>query len=252
MRSKIALFCDVEAEAVIPLLTMASIYEVPQMLEKEGLGDLVIRRLNLKELTRPPEMDEWCAAVAKLKREQPKVRIALVGKYVELHDAYMSVREALIHAGLYHDYEIDLDWVHREELERGKGLERLLTADGIVVPGGFGYRGIEGKIIAARIARENKIPYLGLCLGMQVMCIELARHTPGQPRTEQHRVRTVDHASRHRADAGSARYRGHRRHDAPGQLSLPLGTGNPSAFSVRRGGGLRTPPPPLRVQQCLS
>ncbi len=100
-----------------------------------------------------------------------------MGKYVELHDAYMSVREALIHAGLYHDYEIDIDWVHSEDLERGKSQDRLLQADGIVVPGGFGYRGIEGKIVAARIARENRIPYLGLCLGMQVMCIELARHT---------------------------------------------------------------------------
>jgi CTP synthase len=99
-----------------------------------------------------------------------------VGKYVELHDAYISVREALIHAGLWHDHEVEIDWVHSEDLEHGKSIDRLLATDGIVVPGGFGYRGIEGKIVAARIARENKIPYLGLCLGMQVMCIELARH----------------------------------------------------------------------------
>ncbi len=177
IREKVALFCDVDSEAVIPLLTARSIYEVPLMLENEGLGDLVVRRLGLTEMIQPPLLDEWSAAVAKLKAEQPKVRIALVGKYVELHDAYMSVREALIHAGLHHDHEIDIDWVHSEDLERGKSKERLLQADGIVVPGGFGYRGIEGKIVAARIARENRIPYLGLCLGMQVMCIELARHT---------------------------------------------------------------------------
>jgi CTP synthase len=176
VRNKVALFCDVDSEAVIPLLTMDSIYEVPLLLEREGVGDLVVKRLGLQELAQSPAMDGWGAAVAKLRREQPKVRIALVGKYVELHDAYMSVREALIHAGLHHDHEIDLDWVHSEDLERGKSIGRLLAADGIVVPGGFGYRGIEGKIVAANVARENQIPYLGLCLGMQVMCIELARH----------------------------------------------------------------------------
>jgi CTP synthase len=175
-RAKVALFCDVAPEAVISLLTVDSIYEVPLMLEAEGLGDLVVQRLGLTTAIRAPSMDEWCAAVAKLKSDQPSVRIALVGKYVELHDAYMSVREALIHAGLHHDYEIEIDWIHSEDLEKGKDTERLLQADGIVVPGGFGYRGIEGKIIAARIAREHQIPYLGLCLGMQVMCIELARH----------------------------------------------------------------------------
>lgn len=179
VRTKIALFCDVEPEAIIPLFTMASIYEVPQLLEQEGLGDLVVNRLGLQDLAHSPDMDEWSAAVAKLKRQQPKVRIALVGKYVEFHDAYMSVREALIHAGLHHDYEIDLDWVHSEDLEQGKSIDRLLAADGIVVPGGFGLRGIEGKIEAARIARMNRIPYLGLCLGMQVMCIELTRHIFG-------------------------------------------------------------------------
>jgi CTP synthase len=178
-RAKVALFCDVAREAVIPLLTAGSIYEVPLMLEDAGLGDLVVQRLGLTEMTHVPALDEWCAAVTKLKADQPSVRIALVGKYVELHDAYMSVREALIHAGLSHDYEIEIDWIHSEDLEKGKETERLLRADGIVVPGGFGYRGIEGKIIAARIAREHRIPYLGLCLGMQVMCIELARHVLG-------------------------------------------------------------------------
>jgi CTP synthase len=176
IREKVALFCDVERQAVIPLLTVDSIYEIPLRLENEGVGDLVVKKLKLKKHVTKPDLSDWVKPVRKLKSEQPTVEIALVGKYVELHDAYISVRESLIHAALWHDHEVEIDWVHSEDLEHGKALDRLLEADGIVVPGGFGYRGIEGKIIAARIARENKIPYLGLCLGMQVMCIELARH----------------------------------------------------------------------------
>ena len=103
------------------------------------------------------------------------LHVAIVGKYVEFQDAYISVRESLYHAGMAHDVDVRIDWVLSEDLEKGRGLDRLAKVDGIVVPGGFGYRGIEGKVIAARFARENKVPYLGLCLGMQVMCIELAR-----------------------------------------------------------------------------
>ncbi|MBN1248308.1 MAG: CTP synthase, partial [Anaerolineae bacterium] len=176
IRDKVALFCDVDREAVVSLLTVDSIYRVPLMLEEAGIGDLVVKRLALKKKVQAPELEEWCRIVKKLDTPNPRLRVALVGKYVELHDAYMSVREALIHAGLWHDHDVEIDWVHSEDLERGKDVDRLLAADGIIVPGGFGYRGIEGKIVAARVARENKIPYLGLCLGMQVMCIELARH----------------------------------------------------------------------------
>jgi CTP synthase len=176
IRAKVALFCDVEREAVVPLVTASSIYEVPLMLEEAGLGDLVVNMLHLQDKAQPPDLHDWQDAIARLKSEKPTVRIALVGKYVELHDAYMSVREALIHAGLYHGYAVAIDWIHSETLEHGENIDRLLQADGIVVPGGFGSRGIEGKILAAKIARENKIPYLGLCLGMQVMCIEFARH----------------------------------------------------------------------------
>lgn len=175
IRDKVALFCDVEQKAVIPLITAESIYEVPLMLEKSHLGDLVIKKLKLEEHVTPPDLEEWRTVVSKLKYKQPKIRIALVGKYVELHDAYLSVREALVHAGLTYDYDVKIKWIHSESLERNNDIDKLLKVDGIVVPGGFGYRGIEGKIIAAGIARKNKIPYLGLCLGMQVMCIELAR-----------------------------------------------------------------------------
>lgn len=176
IRDKITLFCDVAPEAVISLTTAESIYEVPLMLEDAGLGALVVNRLELTDQVHAPELTAWRDAIRRLKSDQPTVTIALVGKYVELHDAYMSVREALIHAGLHHNHQVNIDWIHSEDLEHGKALARVRAADGIVVPGGFGYRGIEGKIIAARIAREEKIPYLGLCLGMQVMCIELARH----------------------------------------------------------------------------
>jgi CTP synthase len=179
IRAKIALFCDVGPKAVAPLITVNSIYEVPLMLEEAGIGDLVVKKLKLRNRVHPPNLDDWRAAVVKLGTKQPPVRIALVGKYVELHDAYMSVREALIHAGVAHEREVKIDWIHSEKLERQKGLDRLARADGIVVPGGFGYRGVEGKIVAARYARENGVPYLGLCLGMQVMCIELARHIYG-------------------------------------------------------------------------
>jgi CTP synthase len=177
-RDKVALFGDVDLEAVIPITTASSIYEVPLMLEETGLADLVVERLGLQDEVHSPELEDWREGIALLEKaaNRPPVRVALVGKYVELQDAYMSVREALIHAALHFERDVEIDWVHSELLERGQGFERLQAADGVVVPGGFGYRGIEGKIAAARYAREHEIPYLGLCLGMQVMCIEMARH----------------------------------------------------------------------------
>ncbi len=182
IRDKVSLFCDVEPRAVIPLLTAQSIYEVPLMLEEYDVGDLVIEKLGLEARANDLDLNHWRSLVHRLVEpdpHQPPVRIAIVGKYVELQDAYMSVREALIHAALYHGRKLEIDWVHSEDLEKGRGFDQLRQADGIVVPGGFGYRGIEGKIAAARFARETEIPYLGLCLGMQVMCIELAREALG-------------------------------------------------------------------------
>lgn len=176
VRQKIALFCDVESQAVIPLVTSESIYSVPLALESAGLGDWIANHLRLSVTRNAREgLASWTAFVEKAHSEKPSLRIGIVGKYVDLEDAYLSVREALIHAGLAADVDVEVDWISSEELERGRSLERLSKVDGIVVPGGFGYRGIEGKIVAARYARENKLPYLGLCLGMQVMSIELAR-----------------------------------------------------------------------------
>ena len=144
------------------------------MLEDSGLGDYICERLALQQCG--PDLREWRQMVADIDRPKPELRIGVVGKYVALRDAYMSVREALFHAALAHDRQLHVEWISSEDLEKGRALDQLESVSGIVVPGGFGYRGIEGKIIAARYAREHKVPYLGLCLGMQVMVIELARH----------------------------------------------------------------------------
>ncbi len=175
LRSKIALFCDVEREAVVPMITTPILYEVPLLLEEAGVGDYLLKRMGL-EPRREPDWNVWKQIISRVRKSKPEVKVALVGKYVELHDAYMSVREALKHAGVALGIEVDIGWVHSAELERGRGREIVEEADGILVPGGFGSRGTEGKIQAIRYARENKVPYLGLCLGMQLMVVELARH----------------------------------------------------------------------------
>jgi len=178
LREKIALFCDVELRAVVPMITPPILYEVPLLLDQAGVGDFLLERLGLIPRSQP-DWTEWQHLVKEVRRDKPPVRIALVGKYVELHDAYMSVREALLHSALALGIEVNIDWVHSAELEKGRGWDMVNAADGIIVPGGFGGRGIEGKILAARYARENKIPYLGLCLGMQLMVIEFTRHVLG-------------------------------------------------------------------------
>ena len=174
IRDKISLFCDVTKEAVIPLPTVDTIYEVPVVLEEEGLGKLVMNKLGLK--ARGTDLSQWRELARRIKEPLETVNIALVGKYVELQDAYFSVREALCHAALGHNRCLNLLWVHSEDLEKDGGEALLGTAQGIIVPGGFGVRGIEGMVKAASYARVNKIPYFGLCLGMQVMVIEFARH----------------------------------------------------------------------------
>jgi len=174
---KIALFGDVDREAVIPLETADSIYEVPLILERHGLGDYLVRRLGLK--AKEPDLSDWEAMVDRLKHPSSRLRIALVGKYIDLHDAYLSVHEALVHAAAHHGTQLDIAWVDAERLEREAAAEVLAGVDGIVVPGGFGQRGIEGKVQAARYAREHRVPYLGLCLGLQVMVIDYARHVLG-------------------------------------------------------------------------
>jgi len=173
IRDKISLFCDVDKEAVISLVTSETIYEVPLLLEDAGLGELIVYRLGLNVGQR--NLEEWREMVAKLKAPKEPVIIGLVGKYVGLQDAYYSVREALCHAALAHNREVKIEWLDSEQLD-GMADDKLGHVQGIIVPGGFGYRGIEGMLKAAKFARERKIPYLGLCLGMQIMVIELGRH----------------------------------------------------------------------------
>lgn len=177
LREKIALFCNIQARAVIPLPTADTIYEVPLILDHAGLGEYLVQELDLPR--QEPQMEEWKNLVKKIKSPRPELTIGLVGKYVELHDAYMSVAEALHHAGWYHNVDVRIKWINSEALEKMNEAEVLEDVDGIVVPGGFGHRGIEGKIKAASFARRNNIPYLGLCLGMQVAVIEFARNVLG-------------------------------------------------------------------------
>lgn len=174
---KIALFCDVDSEAVIPLVTTDLLYEVPLILEDAGLGDYLVQQLELE--AQKPQLDDWRRMIAKMRSATKPLRIAIVGKYVELHDAYMSVKEALFHAACAQDHRVEIEWIYSADLEREKNFDKLASVDGIIVPGGFGERGVEGKILAARYAREQQIPYLGLCLGLQVMCIDFARNVVG-------------------------------------------------------------------------
>jgi CTP synthase len=174
---KIALFCDVESRAVVPVATSDVLYNIPLQLEESGLGEYIVESLGL--IGSEPDLGEWTAMIEEIRKPKPTIRIGIVGKYVELHDAYMSVRESLYHAGITNHRQVEVVWIHSGDLEKGKGWEEFESLDGVVVPGGFGYRGIEGKIIAARWARQYKVPYLGLCLGMQVMCIEITRHIIG-------------------------------------------------------------------------
>ncbi len=177
LTGKIALFCDVEPRAVIPLETTDNIYAVPLVLEDAGLGDYVVKALGLPATA--PDLTDWRDMVARMRQVHRPLRVAIVGKYVELHDAYMSVKEALLHAAVAHNRKIEIVWVHSGDLEKGKQWELLEDVHGIIVPGGFGYRGVEGKIQAAHFARTRRVPYLGLCLGMQVMSIEFARNVLG-------------------------------------------------------------------------
>jgi len=177
MREKIALFADVSVDAVISAPDADEIYAIPLMMQAEGLDRLACERLGL--VTGPADMREWEAMVGRIRAAEGTVRIALVGKYVQLQDAYLSVVEALRHASIHHGTKLEIVWVDAETLSWAEAERRLSQVDGILIPGGFGIRGIEGKIAAARFAREQAVPYLGVCLGMQVAVVEFARHVVG-------------------------------------------------------------------------
>ncbi len=179
IREKIALFTDVAPEAVIPAETAATIYEVPLMFEEAGLGDLLVRDLGLAGIADAPDLASWRDLVERIKRRKPELEIALVGKYIELPDAYLSVTESLKHAGWANDVDVQVRWVSSETLSDESVERELAGVAGVLVPGGFGHRGIEGKVVAARWARDRRVPYLGLCLGLQCAVIEFARDVTG-------------------------------------------------------------------------
>ncbi|MFO7280433.1 MAG: CTP synthase [Thermoanaerobacterales bacterium] len=177
LKQKISRLCDVPPEAVVNAADAENLYEVPLTLHEEGFDDVVVRHLELD--TRPPDLTEWERLVARIESATREVRVGIIGKYVSLPDAYLSVVEALKHGGFHHGAKVEVDWIQAEEVEGLLAEGRLRDLDGIVIPGGFGERGVEGKIAAAGYAREHRIPCLGLCLGMQVMTIEFARNVLG-------------------------------------------------------------------------
>lgn len=178
MEEKIALFCDIEKEAVIQNVDVKSIYEVPLMLKEQGFDDIVVEKLKLN--CGQAELSEWLELLERINNPKTSVKIALVGKYVELQDAYLSVIEALDHAGIHHQVDIEIKWISATDLESTDDLQSYFEdVDGILVPGGFGERGMEGKIKAVKWAREKSVPFLGICLGMQLMAVEFARHVCG-------------------------------------------------------------------------
>ena len=177
VRKKISLFCNVEPDCVIQNATAETLYEVPLLMAKEGLDEAVCRKLGL--ITHQPDLREWTAMVKREKNARRRVEIALVGKYTQLHDAYLSVVESLNHAGTANDAVVSIRWVDSEELTAENAAERMAGCGGVLVPGGFGERGVEGMIAAVKYARENGVPYFGICLGMQMAVIEFARHVCG-------------------------------------------------------------------------
>jgi CTP synthase len=179
VKEKIALFCDVDIDAVITASDVETVYECPLAFAEQKVDDIVLRLLNLD--APPRDLTRWSAMLERMKNPDGEVRIGLVGKYVEYEDSYKSLKEALLHGGLAHDVRVEINWIEAEHLNWPECAERLVNYDGILVPGGFGKRGIEGMIHAIRYAREHKVPYFGICLGMQTMVIEFARNVCGMP-----------------------------------------------------------------------
>lgn len=175
VRRKVALFCNISEDAVIESTNAETIYDVPLMMQEERLDQVVLHKLNLP-LKSEPDISEWKQFLSRLKNPKQKLKIGLVGKYIELKDSYLSIHESIIHAGVHNDTEVKVEWIHSELLDNENVAEKMSDLDGVIVAPGFGERGIEGKIAAVRYARENKLPFLGICLGMQCAVIEFARN----------------------------------------------------------------------------
>ncbi len=252
IRDKIALFTDVASEAVIPAETAATIYECPILFEEAGLGRLIVRDLGLGDPNVEPDLASWRALVERIKAPKPSLEIALVGKYIELPDAYLSVTEALRHAAWAHGVDAKVRWVDSEALTADNVAAALDGVAGVLVPGGFGHRGIEGKVLAAHHAREQRIPYLGLCLGLQCAVIEFARDVVGSRDANSTEFDMFTEHPGHRLHGRPARHGGQGRDDAaravPGAPHARLEGGR----GVRRGDHLRAASPSLRGEQPVS
>ena len=243
IKAKIALFCNVEPKAVITARDVENIYEIPLLLHEEGLDERLVEVLKI--WTRAPRLEHWEELAARIRHPKDRVEIGIVGKYVDLRESYKSLHEALVHGGLAHESQVGLTYIDSEKVER-EGPEALLGhLHGILVPGGFGVRGVEGKIQAIRYAREHKIPYFGICFGMQLAVVEFARHVAGIAGGHQRGVRHRSRGTGHLPDAGVVRLppgchhppgpgNGKRRHHAPGGLPLRAHGRVPGGPGVRQ------------------
>ena len=246
LKKKIALFCNVPEARVISMPDMDTIYAVPVALADEGLDDQILQQLHLE--ARERDLSAWFELLDRIRKPQGEVRIAVVGKYVQLEDAYKSLRESLIHGGLAHKDRTIIEWVEAEELDsRETAAARLRHADGILIPGGFGKRGIQGMIYAIEYARTHKVPFFGICLGMQCATIEYARDVVGPCRRGQHRVRSANAASRDLQIARTAGRGRNGRHDAPRRVALQDRERFHGLPRLRNHRHQRAPPPPLRI-----
>ena len=249
---KVSLFTDVDVHAVVPLKTARSIYEVPIQLERAGLGKLVTRELELPATD--PDLADWQELVNRIRAPRPEVEVAIVGKYTELPDAYISVGEALKHAALHHNVDVRMRWIRAEHLERiepEQVADELAGVAGVIVPGGFGYRGVEGKIRAIRWARRERVPFLGLCLGLQCAVIEFAREALVTEDANSQRVQRLHRAPGHRPHAGPGGRHRQGRHDAARPLPRQARRGLEGARGLRDRDRLRAAPPSVRGQQRL-
>ena len=251
LKRKISLLCDVPAEAVVSAVDARNLYEIPLVLHDEGLDDYVCRLLRFDGPEHTPDLTEWEALVGRVEAATTPVRIGLIGKYVNLPDAYLSVVEACQHGGYHHGAKVEIEWIQAEEVEGLLADGRLRDLDGIVIPGGFGPRGIEGKIAAAGYAREHEIPCLGLCLGLQMMMIDFARNVRGLAGANSaefdsqspHPVIDLMDEQREVVDYGGTMRLG----VYPGPAAAGLAGGR----GLRRAHRVRAPPAPLRVQHPL-
>ncbi len=249
VKSKIALFCNLEDQAVITAKDVESIYEVPLTFHEEGVDRLALRYLHIE--AREPDLSKWSDLVRRCYNPRDEVSIAICGKYVEYEDSYKSLKEALVHGALALNLKLTVTWIEAEGLEEPGYEEQLRGFDGILVPGGFGKRGIEGMLNAIRYARERNVPYFGICLGMQTACIEYARNVCGLAGRELQRIRSRHAAPRHLQAARADRRRRNGRNDAAGSVDLPARARLLSGPILRQNRNQRTPSSPLRVQSRI-